>query len=301
MEQNTVLLRVQVIDMEPKTLDLRLPKFLRSSDISQRIARDAGLQAFWPDRTRKLYQIRARGRLLQANETLGDMNVVDNELIYILPQIRPNTPLQEQWPEYPVETTYAAGAISILLILLFFIMFLSTCWGLSLSESGHWTTLCLPAMGVGVLCTSFSRHAWGGRARNPKVILLAFGVFFLSLLPCFLVSLLVPTEEGFLSRMVPGMLMGGFGLMISWISWWGAVEPLNKKKQEEHKEAEQKKAENCGICGGPVDPSVMTRSTNNCRNPSCFGGVFHKGCYAASATAYRGPGGFCHVCKTKLP
>ena len=64
MDQNTVSLRVQVIDMEPQILDLRLPIFLKSSDLSQRIAREAGLQAYWPDRTRKLYALRARGRLL---------------------------------------------------------------------------------------------------------------------------------------------------------------------------------------------------------------------------------------------
>ena len=101
MESNTVQLKVQVIDMNPQTLDLQLPMYLRAGDLSQRIARDAGLQAFWPDRTRKLYSLRARGRLLQPNETLGDLRVVNNELIYVLPQIRPNTPLQEQNPDFP--------------------------------------------------------------------------------------------------------------------------------------------------------------------------------------------------------
>ncbi len=46
MESNTVQLKVQVIDMNPQTLDLQLPLYLRASDLSQRIARDAGLQAF---------------------------------------------------------------------------------------------------------------------------------------------------------------------------------------------------------------------------------------------------------------
>ena len=99
MSQNTVVLRIQVIDMDPRTLDLTLPAYLPASDLSQRIARDAGLKRYWENNTRKHYQLRARGRLMQRNETLKDLNVVDNELIYILPQIRPNSLVQEQYPD----------------------------------------------------------------------------------------------------------------------------------------------------------------------------------------------------------
>ena len=37
MRQNTVVLRIQVIDMEPQTLDLTLPDYLPASDLSQRM------------------------------------------------------------------------------------------------------------------------------------------------------------------------------------------------------------------------------------------------------------------------
>jgi ribosomal protein L37AE/L43A len=294
MEQNTVSLRVQVIDMEAKILDLRLPTFLKSSDLSQRIAREAGLQAYWPDRTRKLYALRARGRLLQPNETLQDLRVIDNELLYILPQIRPGSPLQEQQPEYPGESSYAAGALSILLILVIAIMFFSINWGLSLSEEGEWTTLIFPAMAVGVLCTSFSRHAWGGSAMQPKVIGSAILLYMMALLPCFLVSFLIPTEDGFVRRMIPGMISGIVGILISWLAWWGAVERLIRKKKEVTEEEEQQTQHTCVICGGAISTNVLTNCVHQC------GRTFHKGCYTASATAYRGPEGFCHVCKVKL-
>ena len=298
MRQNTVVLRIQVIDMEPQTLDLTLPDYLPASDLSQRIARDAGLKPYWPNNTRKHYQLRARGRLMQRNETLKDLNVVDNELIYILPQIRPNTQVQEQYPEYPEETNYIAGALSVILILVVVILSLSIGWGLSITESTHWTTLCLPAVGVGVLCTSFSRHALGGRARDIKVLLLGLGMFALATLPCFLVSYFVPAVDGFVSRMFPGIVTGLVGSVLSWISWWGPVEALNKKKQEEIKEVATKDLPICAICGGAVMPNVLMRSANNC--PTCAPNVFHKGCYNAKLTAYYGPEGHCKICKRYL-
>ena len=126
---NQVHLRVQVIDMQPQTLKLTLPVYLKASDLSQRIARDAGLQQYWPDRTRKQYALRARGRLLQPQETLKDLKVINDELIYILPHIRPNTPVGEQFPDYPDETTYAAGATGVLILLSFFALLISIGWG----------------------------------------------------------------------------------------------------------------------------------------------------------------------------
>ena len=318
MGRNTVVLRIQVIDMDPKTLDLTLPDYLRASDLSQRIARDAGLKTHWANNTRRLYQLRARGRLMHRNETLRDLNVVNNELIYILPQISPNSHIQEQYPEYPEETKYIAGALSILLMLLCVIMFLSVCWGLSLAESTHWVTLFLPAMGIGILSTSFARHAWGGKARRIRVILLGVTLFAIALLPCFLVSYFIPesafepstpVEPGeepeklsvqfiYFTRMFPGMITGFVGTVISWVAWWGAVEPLNKKQQEEIKEEAAKDLPKCAICGGPVAAHVLVRSSNNCR--TCAPNVFHQGCYTAKLTAYYGPEGHCKICKSYL-
>ncbi|MEC7983848.1 MAG: hypothetical protein VX278_01710 [Myxococcota bacterium] len=286
--------------MNPQTLDLQLPIYLRAGDLSQRIARDAGLQAFWPDRTRKLYSLRARGRLLQPNETLGDLRVVNNELIYILPQLRPNTPLREQNPDFPKETVYAAGAISILLSIISFTMMLSVGWGLALVESSHWMTLLLPPMGMGVFCCSFARHAWGGKAMRAKVIGSAAILYVMSLFPCIFVALFVVDDVGaFIVSMIPGTMTGLIGLLLSWLSWWGAVESLPKREQVIEQEEEAVKQNICGICGGAVSDDVLVVGVHQCPHlPSPP--VFHKGCYTASASVYRGPEGFCHVCKTKM-
>jgi len=292
MQQNTVLLRVQVIDMEPKKLDLRLPLFLRASDVSQRIAREAGLQTFWPDNTRKLYALRARGRLLHPDETLGNLQIMDNELLYILPQIRPNTPLQEQYPEYPVETNYAAGALSILCIQISVIMFFSVNWGLSIAESGHWATLLFPSMGIGVMCTAFARHAWGGKAMRIKIIGSALVLYLMAIVPCFVVSYIIPIDEGFGQRLLLGFGTGFVGLLISWIAWWGAVEPLVHKKVVQKQVQAKKTQHQCGLCGGGISSEVLEFS-------ACCNRWFHTGCYAASHAAYRGPKGFCPICKKR--
>ena len=44
--QQTIQVRIQVIDMKPQVLDLRVPVYLKASDLSQRIIRDAGLEPF---------------------------------------------------------------------------------------------------------------------------------------------------------------------------------------------------------------------------------------------------------------
>ncbi|MDI6772700.1 MAG: hypothetical protein QME77_08970, partial [bacterium] len=53
--QQTVTVRVQVIDMNSFTLDLQVPTYLPARDLTQRIARDAGLDAYWDDGRRRLY------------------------------------------------------------------------------------------------------------------------------------------------------------------------------------------------------------------------------------------------------
>ena len=49
-----VSLQVQVIDLEPMTLELMVPTYLPAKDLTQRVARDAGLPVFWPDGRRRL-------------------------------------------------------------------------------------------------------------------------------------------------------------------------------------------------------------------------------------------------------
>ena len=117
--QQTIQVRIQVIDMKPQVLDLRVPVYLKASDLSQRIIRDAGLEPFWPNRKRKLYWMRARGRLLQDHETLQELGVIDNELIYILPQPLPEMGVVEQNPDYPKINDYLGQGLPLLVFMLF--------------------------------------------------------------------------------------------------------------------------------------------------------------------------------------
>ena len=108
-DAGTVPVHVQVIDMKPFSLDLVVPTYLPARDLTQRVARDAGLGAYWPDGTRREYWLRARGRLLQAEEKLQDLGVVPYELLHLLPQPPPGSGLEERPPEYPVNKGYAAA------------------------------------------------------------------------------------------------------------------------------------------------------------------------------------------------
>ena len=52
-DAGTVPVRVQVIDLETNALDMVVPTYLPASDLTQRVARDAGLGAYWEDGTRR--------------------------------------------------------------------------------------------------------------------------------------------------------------------------------------------------------------------------------------------------------
>ena len=65
-----------IIDLQPFTLDMVVPDYLPARDLTQRVARDAGLGGFWEDGTRRKYYLRARGRLLNDDEKLKDLGVV---------------------------------------------------------------------------------------------------------------------------------------------------------------------------------------------------------------------------------
>src|SRR5689334_10487542 len=85
-DAGTVPVRVQVIDLEPFALDMVVPTYLPAKDLTQRVARDAGLGAYWPDGTRRLFYLRARGRLLGEEEKLQDLGVIPYELLHLLPE-----------------------------------------------------------------------------------------------------------------------------------------------------------------------------------------------------------------------
>jgi hypothetical protein len=85
-DAQTVQVRIQVIDVQPFALDLVVPTYIHAADLTQRIARDAGLGANWPDGTRKHYWLRARGRVVLDHERLQDFGIQPGELVHLLPQ-----------------------------------------------------------------------------------------------------------------------------------------------------------------------------------------------------------------------
>ena len=294
--QQTIQVRIQVIDMKPQVLDLRVPVYLKASDLSQRIIRDAGLEPFWPNRKRKLYWMRARGRLLQDHETLQELGVIDNELIYILPQPLPEMGVVEQNPDYPKVNDYLGQGLPLLVFMLFAIIAWSFCWGFAINASRHLLVSILPSMGVSVLCISFSRHAWGGSPSDPKIGGTAFFLYTLSVLFASLTPLALRemTFTEFILFAVPGYVSGVAVLPVAWLAWWGSVEPLPKHRVVEEKE-EEVQQHTCAICQQAIEDEVLT----GCKYGKC-GRAFHVGCRQAREMIYRGPSSFCEVCQDRV-
>jgi hypothetical protein len=286
----TVPVRVQVIDMEPFALDLVVPTYLSAGDLTQRVALDAGLGAYWPDGTRRLFWLRARGRVLQEHERLDDLGIVPHELLHLLPQPPQGAAVEERPPDYPQTKGYAgAGNLNVLGSLALMGLWTGA-WALALMSSQGVAVGMLPAAGLALLCTSFARHLLGGEGSSFKVPVVGLFVF----VPLFgLVGIpaLVFGEVGLqplLIALLPGLLVGFFGVLLGWLAWYGAVEKLPARVAAQVKAEEAQAVHTCGICGLPVTPDVRA----DCR--FACGRVFHSGCYAARMSVHQGPG--CPVC-----
>ncbi len=131
--QQTVQVRVQVVDLNSFTLDLQVPTYLPARDLTHRVAQDAGLGAFWPDGRRRLFWLRARGRLLQEHETLGDLGVVNGELVYLLPEPPAGSGVAEQPPEFPQSQGYAGKGLLVLLAATAGVLVWGLAWGVALT------------------------------------------------------------------------------------------------------------------------------------------------------------------------
>ncbi len=292
--QKTVTVRVQVIDMKSFTLDLQLPNYLPARDLTQRIARDAGLEAHWSDGRRRLYWLRARGRLVGDDETLAALGVVDGELVYLLPEPPAGTGVMEQEPDYPENRGYAAQGTFRLVVTMAGLLLWASGWGVALAELRNGWTVLVPAMALGLMCSSFARHAWGGRSSSPRVAITAVVVLFPMLgLSCALaVGLGDHSMEMILRESIPGLLMAMVGVMCGWLAWWGAVEPLQARHvgpvvvDDDAAHA----VVICAICGQPVKSEVRAECANGC------GRYFHSGCLRASQSIYTGDPKCCAGC-----
>lgn len=296
-DQQTVQVRVQVIDMNSFTLDLRVPTYLPARDLTQRIARDAGLDAYWPDGRRRLYWLRARGRLLQDNENLGDLGVINGELVYLLPEPPAGSGVLEQPPDYPENRGYAGKGTVTLLGSVLTVILWALGWGAALSvERSAWTIL-LPGLGMGLLCCSFARHAWGGQGSAPRVAVTGLVLFLFVLVLTFLAPVLINGEDwrAVYSESVSGLITGMIGVMVGWLAWWGPVEPLPALNlQQAAPVAEVAAVVPCGLCGGNVTVDVRMECVYGC------GRYFHVGCHKAKMSVYRGDPRMCGVCNARV-
>jgi hypothetical protein len=294
---STVTVRVQVIDLRSFTLDLQVPSYLPAADLTQRIARDAGLDAHWPDGRRRSYYLRARGHLLAPQERLGDLGVQQGELVYLLPEPPAGSGVVERDPDLPVLRGYAGHGMPALLLSVGLVLAWSVGWGAALVTSRSAAVLVLPALGLGMLCTSLSRHAWGGEGSRFRVAATGFLLFVVLSILAFAAPMLWkagPAAE-IAIQALPGLVSGLVGVLVGWLAWWGAVEPLPEAPVAAASTpvagAQQAAPElRCAICGLPVAAGVLVTCPQNC------GRSFHSGCYKARLSVYRGDPKVCGLC-----
>lgn len=304
MDASVVNVRVQVIDLKSFVLDLQVPTYLPARDLTQRIARDAGLEAHWGDGKRRLYWLRARGRLLQDDEKLQDLGVINGELVYLLPEPPAGSGVVEQSPEYPETHDYAGAGWLTLVGSFFGVMLWAVLWGIALTSDRGLLITSLPGFALGFLCTSLSRHAWGGSASRVRVaataLVLTVAITFVAFLsPIIFNDGSVPISGGLFLEVyadsLVGFILGVVGVFLGWLAWWGAVEPLPPREVVVQEQAAQVVAVvPCAICGQGVEPSVRAECGYNC------GKVFHQGCYRAKVAMYRGDKSKCAVCAQRV-
>ena len=291
LDEQTVSVRVQVIGVKSFTLDLTLPTYLPTKDVTQRIARDAGLDAYDENAKRRNFWMRARGRLVLEHETLADIGVVNGELVYLLPEPPPGSIVEEQVPHYPVNRGYAAKGTGPLIAAFLGLFTWAVLWGVTLTvERSIWTVV-LPGITMGLICTNLSRHMWGGYGTQARIAATALGLFVLMFGVVF-VPVIVGGESAaaVYQESIYGFVTGVFGVMLGWVAWWGAVEPLPSIDVVEEIESEAVAQLLCGVCGQTVESHVQEACIYGC------GKVFHTGCIEARRAVYRGDRRYCLVC-----
>lgn len=307
-DQNTVRLRVQVIDLHAQLLDLQVPTYLPARDLTARIARDAGLEAFWADQRRRLYWIWARGRRMEEHERLADLGVVNGELVYLLPQVPAGSGVVEQLPAYPETRDYVGAGWLVLAGSLVGVLAWAVLWGTAIVWDRSIGVVTLPGLALGFLCVSVARHAWGGRGNRVRVAATALVLQLTLSLIAFLAPAIVPIVQNLLAEPgatpvvvpdlldayqdgAPGIVLGMVGVLLGWLAWWGGVEPLPPREVvQAEKAAQTTQLPACGVCGLAVDPTVRADCVHGC------GQVFHSGCYKARQAVYQGSAGRCAVC-----
>lgn len=297
-DQHVVQVRVQVIDLHPNTLDVQVPTYLPAADLTQRLARDAGLDARWPDGRRRRFFLRARGRLVREDERLADLGVVNGELVYLLPEPPPDSGVVEPPPDYPPNRGYVGQGLPALFLSLAGVVTWAVAWGFALAQARTLAVVALPGLALGLLCAGLARHAWGGRGTRLRILVTAGVLQAAIALVAFLSPKVAELVFGFppvdvlqvYLEAVPGLILGVIGAVVGWMAWWGAAEPLPTARAVAAATGPAPVAAACAICGAPVAAAARTDCPHAC------GKVFHPGCHQHLVAIYRGDQTRCAVC-----
>jgi uncharacterized ubiquitin-like protein YukD len=294
-QAESIPLRVQVIDMQSVTLDIVVPTYLPARDLTQRVARDAGLNAFWPDGRRRRYWIRARGRVVGDDERLADVGVIAGELVHLLPE--PAGPeVVEQPPAYPETRDYPAGGNLALIGSVTSVLAWSVGWGVALSASDNLAVLLLPGVGLGLLACSLARHIFAGSGVRWTIAAVGVVVTLILLAPAAMIPYVsgLPLEQA-LNQLVPGGLAALLGVFIGWLAWWGPVEALPTRAESAPVATDHGATEMpCAICGQSARMDQLMGCQYQC------GRYFHQGCYRARAALAHGDPSKCSICGVQV-
>ena len=292
-EAGTVGVRVQVIDIEPFSLDMTVPTYLPARDLTQRVARDAGLGAFWPDGTRRKFYLRARGELLSEEDTLADYGVVQGELLHLLPEPPPGSSVEERAPNYPTVEPKVRSRLRILGVQVVVLGFWTLLWGMALSVLPGAIVGLVPGLGLAMLCVATSRRIQKTRTSALRVPLVGLAIYLVcAALAASGAALYLSAEEQDLSSLWVAVGYASFaalpGILVGWLSWYGAVEPLPEVTEAEALAASALVTYPCAICTLPVEVTAVQHCQYGC------GRVFHQGCFQARVAVAASEG--CAVC-----
>jgi hypothetical protein len=167
-------------------------------------------------------------------------------------------------------------------------------WGATLTIQRDLWTVLLPGLAMGFICTSLSRHMWGGHGSQARIVGTALGLFVLMFVVVFLPAIYQGEQAAVVySESILGFVAGFVGVILGWVGWWGAVEPLPQRDiTEERLDQQQQDLEEvpCGICGQGVIVDVREECPYRC------GRAFHSGCFQAKVAVFRGDSRYCAVC-----
>lgn len=292
-EAQTIQVRVQVVDVQPSTLDLVLPAFLPVNDLVQRIARDAGLDSFTEDGRRRTFWLRARGRVMEAEETLADLQIVAYETLHLLPEPPQGSGVIEHRgapAPYRPNETMVSQSLALAWPLLWALV-----WGLVLTVERQWYATLIPGLTLGMLCVSMARRVVPFEGRDVKLLGASLGIGGI-LVPLALVPAIAMGQGAgdVFGEASPGFVAAILGTVIGWIAWWAPVEPLPQdvgvQPDASGVTAAASTAVACGLCGGSVEPSVRISCP-------CGSGVqFHRGCFNARRAVAPESVGTCAFC-----